>query len=81
MRKAFTPLKYGGAFSETLKGEALRNLEEISFLVDLSLFEKVQMMKDGDQNLKKLLLRPINSLLNQNTFDRLDILVNTSLIT
>ena len=36
-----TPIEDVGALSETFEGEALGNLQEIGFLVDLPLFEEL----------------------------------------
>ena len=66
-----TPIEDVGALSETFEGEAFCNLQEIGFLVDLPLFEEVQVLKQGYKNIEKLLLRPVNRRFHQDTFDKL----------
>ena len=71
LRYKHTPIEYVGALSETFEGEAFGNLQEIGFLVDLPLFEEVQVLKQGHKDVEELLLRPVYRRFHQDTFDKL----------
>ena len=71
LRYSPTPIEDVGALSETFEGKTFGNLQKIGFLVDLPLFEEVQVLKQGHKDVEKLLLRPVNRRFHQYTFDKL----------